>query len=195
MLQEGDDLEVDSSLRNEPTNGGEKHHLGNTVKVRFTTFGDVEVDAKVDSGATTSSLHADDIQQNGSQISFTSSALGDKRYTVDLVGSQEVHSADGGANERPMIKVDIEVDGVPLSDVVFNLNDRSNMESSVLLGENVLKAGNFVVDVSKDEPVEKPAPDRDQQIIGALETLASAGVTLNELVEYIQTVAIRRLKD
>jgi hypothetical protein len=182
-----------------------QHVLGDTTKVKFTNFADgVEVDAKVDSGATTSSLHADSTEVNGNQITFTSKALGGRRFTMDLAGHQEVHSADGGANERPTIKVDIEVDGVQIQGVVFNLNDRSNMDTPVLVGQNVLKAGNFVIDVAKDgsEPPVAPSVPEDvsvkianAKIIEAIEILAESDMTIAELLTHMRTVVVRNLKD
>ncbi len=181
--------------------------LGDTAKIRFTSLGDTEVDAKVDSGATTSSLHADQIQAHNGQVSFRSKPLGDKQFTMDLVGNQEVHSADGGAQDRPMVKLDLEIDGTPLQGITFNLNDRSNMDTPVLLGQNVLKAGNFVVDVSKggsqEQSQEQSAPEkqmvpnpemREDEVMKAIAVLAEAQLTLQEFLELFRTEVVRRLK-
>lgn len=177
---------------------GNKHTLGHTTKVRFTTLGGVEVDGKVDSGATTSSLHANQIQTRGNQVTFTSNALGDKKYTLDLVGNQEVHSADGGASHRPVVQIDIEIEGIPLQGVEFNLNDRSNMDTPILLGQNVLKAGNFVIDVAKDkqpEPtVNQATGPTEAEILQAVEVLAEANLSFADFMEYMRTSVVRKLK-
>lgn len=170
---------------------GQKHTLGDTVRVVFTSLGGgTEAEGKVDSGATTSSLHADKISVSGSKVSFSSSTLGDRTFTLDLAGQQEVHSADGGANQRPVIKLDVEVDGVPLQGIEFNLNDRSNMDTPILLGQNVLKAGNFVIDVSKTDS-QHPT---EAEILRAVEVLVEAKISLADLAEYMRTSIVRNIK-
>lgn len=170
-----------------------KHTLGDTVQVVFTSLGGgVNTEGKVDSGATTSSLHADKINVQGSKVSFSSSALGDRTYTIDLAGQQEVHSADGGANQRPVIKLDVEIDGVPLQGVEFNLNDRSNMDTPILLGQNVLKAGNFVIDVSK--PTDQTSHPTEAEILHAVEVLVEANLSFADIMEYMRTSIVRNLK-
>ena len=68
-----------------------------------------------------------------------------------LVGNKaRFLSADGGGNTRPVITLDIEIDGTPLTGVEFNLNDRSGMDSQILMGTNIIEAGNFVVDIHQD---------------------------------------------
>jgi len=178
------------------------HILGDTTKVVFTNLGGgATVDAKVDSGATTSSLHVDKIDVHGNQVSFVSSALGGRRFTMDLVGNQQVHSADGGVSNRPVIKCDIEVNGKPLQGIMFNLNDRSNMDTPVLCGQNVLKAGDFVIDVQKGQTESVPENAiikkeiDDKAIVEAIETLANSGMTLAELFTHMRTVVVRNLKD
>lgn len=175
--------------------------LGDKTEVTFPDLGGgVKVKAKIDSGATTSSLHAEHIQVNGDQVTFASSALGNRRFTMSLVGNQDVRSADGGEKQRPMIKLNIELGGQQLSGVAFNLNDRSGMDSPVLIGQNVLRAGNFVIDVSKSPP-DQGSPEQtqqgptEQQILDALNILREANMSLSDLFEYIRTDVVRNLKD
>lgn len=193
-VQDGDtqftqDFKQLNGIENEE---GGKHTLGDTVTVVFTSLGGgTQTEGKVDSGATTSSLHADKISVNNNKVSFSSSTLGNRTFTLDLAGHQEVHSADGGANQRPVIKLDVEVDGVPLQGVEFNLNDRSNMDTPILLGQNVLKAGNFVIDVSKTTD-EKQHPT-EAEILRAVEVLVEAKISLADLAEYMRTSIVRNL--
>jgi hypothetical protein len=113
---------------------------------------------------------------------------------MELAGSQEVHSADGGANTRPIVKFDIEINGTPIQGAMFNLNDRSHMDTDVLIGQNVLKAGDFQIDVNQDEPPERveqvqgESHTKEDSIIEALQVLYNNNITLSEIVEYYSRV-------
>ena len=122
--------------------------------------------------------------------------------TLDITSKQEVHSADGGGNTRPVITLDIEIDGTPLTGVEFNLNDRSGMDSQILIGTNIIEAGNFVVDIHQDSDVvtqndtndiEGNAVDRETKIREAIEVLRNSDVTLEEMLTYLKNEAITKL--
>lgn len=181
---------------------GEKHTLGNEAEVRFLAV-NKSVPGKVDTGATTSSLHATKISVNGDQVSFHSPALSNNIITLPVSSHQEVHSADGGGNERPVVNLEIEIDGVHIGNAEFNLNDRSGMDNQILIGQNILKAGNFVVDVQQGEAPQggdtvgdafEPAVDRTAKIKEAIRVLRDSNVTLDEMMMYIQTEAIAKLQ-
>lgn len=173
--------------------------LGMTVMVRFAAFGNRELQGKVDTGATTSSLHASDIQVNKERntVTFLCSELSDNLITLDLDGAQEVHSADAGGQTRPVVTLDVEIDGTPVKGASFNLNDRSQMDIPVLIGQNVLKAGNFMIDPKKDGVAEVPDHEdtiqstREAAILKAVEVLEEHGVTLGELIIYLKPSSIR----
>lgn len=195
-----DDVNTEANIEDSE----DKRTLGNTASVAFITLGNRSVDAKVDTGATTSSLHAENIKVNRSanSVSFNCPEISNQVITMDLDGSQEVFSADAGGNTRPIIKFDIEVDGVPLRAVSFNLNDRSEMDSPILIGQNILKSGGFVVDVSKGEAPErveaiqsKPESNRDAEVLEAVQVLADHNVTLNEILQYLRTSAVNSIKE
>lgn len=178
-------------MNNPPIEDGEKGKtLGNEAEVRFAIFGDRAVQGKVDTGATTSSLNATKmtINKERNQVTFYSDALSDNMVTLDLAGSQEVHSADGGGQTRPMVKLDITVDGTPVQGAQFNLNDRSNMDSRVLIGQNVLKAGQFTIDPSRQgdeqhaEPMTPNNVTRESAVRAAINVLTENDVSLKELI-------------
>ena len=192
-------------------NNNEKRTIGSEATVRFTRF-NKDTTGKVDTGATTSSLHATRISLNsdGSQVQFLSPCLSNNMVTLDITSKQEVHSADGGGNTRPVITLDIEIDGTPLTGVEFNLNDRSGMDSQILIGTNIIEAGNFVVDIHQDNDTEQPtedalvtqndtnaiegnAVDREAKIREAVEVLRNSNVTLEEMVMYLKNEAITKL--
>lgn len=192
--------------------GDTSNTIGNTVKVEFVTFGNRSVEGKVDTGATTSSLHATKINVNQQQgkVSFHAPALSDNIVTLDLAGVQEVHSADNGGDPRPMVSLDVVIDGKPINGATFNLNDRSNMDTEILIGQNILKAGQFVIDPNKDAPeadhdpsdaahqaTAEPMgqlPRNEAAILAAVEVLAENDVSIGDLLKYMQTVAVNRIK-
>lgn len=180
--------------------------IGNDVSVKFVSLGGRSIQGKVDTGATTSSLHAEriTIDKANNQVSFNCSELSTNTITMPLAGSQEVHTADAGGETRPTVEFDVEIAGVRLSRTLFNLNDRSNMDMAILVGQNVLKAGNFVIDVNADEPDDQrdSVPEQastlvsDQdKVLEALTTLAESGITLRELLTYMQTIAVSSIKE
>jgi hypothetical protein len=186
----------DTNLTNAPANDQGKT-IGNEVDVHFTSIGNKTTKGKVDSGADLSSLHATDITINKERnsVTFNSPALSDNVITMDLAGVQDVHSADGGKTTRPTVKFDIEINGTPIQGTSFNLNDRSNMDSMILVGQNVLKAGNFQIDVNQDSAPERVEQvqqresfDKGPQIVEALQVLYNNNVTLSEIVEYYSHV-------
>ncbi|MGZ8924415.1 MAG: putative ATP-dependent zinc protease [Nitrososphaeraceae archaeon] len=172
--------------------------IGNSVDVNFVSLG-VVVNGKVDTGATTSSLHADQIKQHGNKVSFSCSEISNKIITMELSGTQEVVSADAGGNHRPVIEMDVEINGVLIKGASFNLNDRSEMDSPVLIGQNVLKAGHFIIDVNKDNQTESNPdnagsnPDNAEasaKVLEAVQVLIENNVTISQLLRYMQTVVV-----
>lgn len=195
--------DVDPNPGEVQSSEGQGKTLGSEATITFATLGNRQVKGKVDSGATTSSLHAENIQINkgNNSVSFTCPSLSNSIITMQLDGAQEVVSADAGGTTRPIVKFDVEIDGTPIKDVSFNLNDRSEMDSPILIGQNILKAGQFVIDVSKDsapervEQVQKSDVDRDANVLEALQVLADNNVSLNELLVYLRTAAINSIRE
>ncbi len=100
-----------------------------------------------------------------------------------------MHSADGGGQKRPVVELDIEIAGKHIGPMEFNLNDRSNMDNEILIGQNILKAGNFVIDVQQDQPEEAAAElpvDNSARIREAVKVLQDNNVTLTELMSYMK---------
>ena len=190
---------------------GSVHTLGSHARVVFPSFNNAEVKGKIDTGATSSSLHATDVQPSNGRVSFVSEMISPNVITLPVEGTQEVHSADYGGDPRPVVSLDIEIDGVPLKGVMFNLNDRSKMDSKLLVGQDVLKAGNFQVDVNKDteepshvskarSPLTVPENvqlvDEDEKAVyEAICLLVENKITLGQLVEYLRLEAVNRIKD
>lgn len=173
----------------------DKITLGLTCDVSFPSFKNAIVEAKVDTGATTSSLHATDINVMSGIVTFKSPHLSDNFIRMPVAGTQEVHTADAGGNERIVIKLDVEICGQLLKGVAFNINDRSNMDTEVLLGENILSLGMFTIDPTKDDTTSCDDPPsiehiNEQTILNAVKVLVDANISWKQWAEYVRTVEV-----
>lgn len=175
--------------------------IGNNVSVEFPSFGGRSVKGKVDTGATTSSLHATkiDVNQQRGTVTFYSEVLSENMVTLELHGVQEVHSADAGGVSRPVVVLDAVIAGKSISGATFNLNDRSNMDTKILIGQNILKAAGFVIDVSQDAEQTSTKPSdsmtNEVEILRAIEVLVENRVSLADIVAYLKTAAINRISE
>ena len=127
----------------------EQHVISDQVDVKFKRF-DKTIKAKTDTGANMSSLHVDrwTLLPGKNKVEFDSRLLSDNTLTVDCVDQVVVKTSEG-TEYRPVIALDIEVDGKEISKAQFNLNDRSHMQDPILIGQNILEKGRFLVDPTK----------------------------------------------
>lgn len=104
-----------------------------------------EVLAKVDTGNEAYNvLHGVDVQDDGSTVTFTTA--GDKRVTRPKTDTIKIHIGSGVKEDRPVITLDITVNGKHFKMVPFSVADRSENEEPVLIGAPFLKMMNAVVD-------------------------------------------------
>jgi hypothetical protein len=115
--------------------------------------GNQPIKCKVDTGAEMCSLDAQNISiipnqyEEGELVRFT---FQDRTYTVPLYQQQTVQTADAGITYRPVIKLSIKADGHVYSEILFNLNDRSDMPDPVLLGLTFLTKSDYLIDPKKE---------------------------------------------
>ena len=131
--------------------------IGSVVEVKITNLpGSKPLQGKVDTGADISSLHADAFKINRSNgtVTFKCPELSQNELTMQLVDQQAVKTADSGVEYRPVIELNVKINGKMLNGVNFNLNDRGKMTYPILVGKNALIQGKFKINPSLDESVD-----------------------------------------
>lgn len=122
--------------------------------------GIIALKAKVDTGAEISSLHVDSHPKIvGDIVKFENHNASGNVISAPLVAKQAVKTADGGVEYRPVIELDIEINGKKISKAQFNLNDRSKMEYEVLVGQNILEKSGFLVNPRQNNVQEDEKTD------------------------------------
>ena len=204
----------------------QQERIGDVVLLKvFLPSGAGAIKGKVDTGAEISSLHADDIKVMNGTVKFINKDLSQNVISVPVAEKQAVKSADGGVEYRPVIELDIEVNDKPVRGVLFNLNNRDQMEYPCLVGQNVLEKTNFLVDPKQDDPevqdqfedewVEDPEidltllneefkdiervvieeDDYNEKAKVLYETLEEIDITFQDFIRWVRTESRKVMKD
>ncbi|MCB1711364.1 MAG: ATP-dependent zinc protease [Candidatus Riesia sp.] len=127
-----------------------KKVIGSQIELILLGFNNNQgIMAKVDTGASFCSLHATDIStapsnfDDGEMVTFT---YNNQSYRMPVVNKQSVQNSDGGITYRPVVKFNVSMANKTYEDVLFNLNDRTDMTHEILLGQNLLKQSRVLVD-------------------------------------------------
>lgn len=133
--------------------------IGRTDVIDLPELGLHDIDAKIDTGAYTSSIHCSRIKvkkdPDGTEvITFTipGSKLHEKglhHFKVRQFESRHIRSSNGQIQKRYVIKTQLVIFGRKIR-TEFSLADRSSMKFPVLLGRKLLQ-NRFIVDVSKKD--------------------------------------------
>ncbi len=126
--------------------------IGRREWVSFADLNLSNIEAKIDTGAYTSSIHCHQISVNGDTVSCVFLDPEHPNYTgetlsFEIFKSVKVRSSNGQEEERYMIKTIIEVLGEK-HPIRLTLTDRSNMNYPILLGRRFLRK-KFLVDVTQ----------------------------------------------
>lgn len=131
-----------------------KKVIGRIEKIDFPDWNIAGVDAKIDTGAYTSSLHCYDIEldksnQNTFFYLFDPShpEFDDIRFQSPVSDIRLIRSSNGVSEERIIITTTIQILGEN-HQIELSLADRSEMRYPVLIGRKFLKK-RFIVDVSE----------------------------------------------
>lgn len=129
----------------------EKVIVGRHEYVAFPELGFTEVSAKIDTGAYTSSMHCNSIQETEEGIIcvFSEPFFGNnsKEYLFESYKERRVKSSNGIVERRYSVKTRIELLGKVYS-IELTLTDRSLMKHPILIGRKFLNK-KIIVDVSR----------------------------------------------
>ncbi len=136
--------------------------IGRLERVDFPEWDLFDIDAKIDTGAYTSSLHCHHIKsykEDGEDfVKFnlldpSHDTYNDKLFKMPIHRTKSVKSSNGSIEERFIVKTKVKLFDKLLS-TELSLTDRSEMKYPVLLGRKLIN-GRFLVDVSKKYVTQK----------------------------------------
>ena len=129
-----------------------KKTVGAFEKVSFPDFGLHKVIAKIDTGATSGSLHATNIKKV--KLPTGETAVRFKPYgtkpmvTASSFQFKMVRSSNGESSMRYIVPTTIIIEGVQYP-IEISLADRTLMKKGVLIGRRFLRSHGFIVDPTK----------------------------------------------
>ena len=136
--------------------------IGRLETVDFPEWDLFDIDAKIDTGAYTSSLHCHHIKsyKEGDKdfVKFnlldpSHDTYNDKLFKMPIYRTKSVKSSNGSIEKRFIVKTKVRLFDKLLS-TELSLTDRSEMKYPVLLGRKLIN-GRFLVDVSKKYVTQK----------------------------------------
>ena len=126
-----------------------KKLIGRRELVSFPLLNISKVEAKIDTGAYTCSIHCKNIvlKTSHEKQSLNFQLLDDTVYCFDEFTRKKIKNSFGEMEERYIIRTVIVIGKKRIRSTV-SLSDRENMRYPVLIGRKLLK-GKFIVDVSR----------------------------------------------
>lgn len=131
------------------------------VEVFAVQPGAMRLEARVDTGATTSSLHATNVvvfERDGERwVRFdadTGAGKAPVALELPLVRQVRIKGEADSSDQRPVVTIEVGIDGIERR-IEATLNDRSNYEYPLLVGRNFLR-DTAVVDVERSYLFGKP---------------------------------------
>jgi hypothetical protein len=114
----------------------------------LTEMGGAIVIAKIDTGARTAALHADDIITKEKRVIFVLNIDGvQHKLDMPIVGMKRVKSSSGHSEKRVVIETGIQIGNHKFKAEV-TLTNRGDMGVPMLLGRNTIK-GRFLVNPAR----------------------------------------------
>lgn len=128
-----------------------KQIIGKKALVDFPELGLTGINAKIDTGAYSSTLHCHDIHLNGKKLCFkvldtNHPVFSQKEHCISEFSRKKIKNSFGEIEQRYIIKTKIKIAGRVIKSII-SLTDRATMRYPVLIGRKLLK-NKFVVDVS-----------------------------------------------
>ena len=133
--------------------------IGSRTLVDFPRVGILQLPAKVDTGAYSSSIWASNIKETDGELSFRLLDRESPFFNGRTIKTKEfemrlVKNSFGQTEFRYRVTLGIRIEGIRLR-ARFTLADRSNNRYPILIGRKTLQS-RFLVDVTKRAPVKKP---------------------------------------
>lgn len=131
-----------------------KKVIGRKTKISLPEWEIEGVMAKVDTGAYTSAVHAEEVMEETEDgykiLKFSLLPPHHSKYTGKLIKTRnytikKVKNSFGQVENRYKVKTKVDVQGDQI-DAEFTLSDRKKMKNAILLGRKLL-IGRFLVDV------------------------------------------------
>lgn len=129
----------------------ESKFIGRVEKVDLPELNIFDIDAKIDTGAYTSTIHCHEISEDDDILTFILLDPSYPEYTgeeikFDKFTKTKIKSSTGKSQNRYKIKTVIKIGGKKYK-INFTLTDRSKMSNPILLGRKLFNK-RFVVDVT-----------------------------------------------
>jgi hypothetical protein len=106
--------------------------------------------AKTDTGNTGHNvIHGIVKSTKNSEVTFET--VGGKTVTMPYEDEIKVHIGSGNKENRPVVKLNITINGKKYENVSFSIADRSENTYKILLGEEFIKANGGIVDATKED--------------------------------------------
>ena len=118
--------------------------IGWRERVKLPQLGIGVIIAKVDTGARSAALHAEDIELHGHRVRFRVPVNGrDHHCDLAVAGRRRVKSSSGHGETRVVVETDVVI-GVHRFAIEVTLTDRADMGVPMLIGRTSIR-GRFVV--------------------------------------------------
>src|SRR6266404_1324016 len=125
--------------------------VGSQVKVSFPQFGIVDVPAKVDTGADSSSIWASNVKERAGKLTYTLFGPGSPFYNGEIITTKNYQirsykNSFGQTEFRYKVNLRVKIEGRTIN-VRLSLANRAENKYPILIGKRTLH-GRFLVDVS-----------------------------------------------
>lgn len=118
--------------------------IGWREQVHLPKLGVGPIDAKIDTGARSAALHAEDIQVQGQRVRFLIPVNGRNHHCeLPVHGRRYIRSSSGHSENRIVVETDLAI-GKQRFPIEITLTDRTDMGVPMLLGRAAIR-GKFLV--------------------------------------------------
>lgn len=128
-----------------------KQIIGKHITVDFPDLGIDGVNAKIDTGAYSNTLHCYDIIEADGKLSFKvldpqHPVFSKKQHVFSSFSRKNIKNSSGAVENRYLVKTRVRIGGRLIKSII-SLTNRGTMRYPVLIGRRLLK-NKFIVDVS-----------------------------------------------